>query len=80
MALKTPLKREVTPYEISQYLKEVYKVEHEPQRVYRARKDGRLAAHLVEVGNGTKWYVTIEDATKYIEGVLNGSVKKEKAW
>lgn len=78
--LKTNLKRDLTPYEISKYLKEVYQIDMAPQRIYRDRKDGRLASYSKKVGNRSKWFVKKEDATVYILRVLNGSTKIDKAW
>lgn len=78
MELKKPLKRDVTPYEIAKYLKEVEGIEVAPQRIYRDRQDNRLSAYRSPATN--KWMVTVEDATNYILAIKAGGSKKETAW
>ena len=76
--MKATFKRDVTPYEISKYLKEVEGVDFAPQRIYRDRKDGRLAAYRSETTG--KWMVEIADATAYVDRVLTGPSKANPAW
>lgn len=71
-------KRDVTPYEIHKYLKEVHNVEVAPQRIYRDRQDGRLNAYKSTTTK--KWMVKIEDASNYVSKILAGGSKKENPW
>ena len=83
MELKKPLKRDVTLYEISQYLKIEYQIDLAPQRIYRDRQDGRITAYRGEPTPKKpegKWYATKAEATRYILLVLSGKTKKENPW
>lgn len=71
-------KRDITPYEIHKFLKEVHNVEVAPQRIYRDRQDGRILAY--KSPESGKWMVAIEDAESYIAKILKGGSKKENPW
>lgn len=71
-------KRDVTPYEIHKYLKEVHQIEVAPQRIYRDRQDGRIPAFKSpETG---KWMVKVADAEAYVTKIKAGGSKKENPW
>lgn len=76
--MKKNLKRDVTPYEIAKYLKEVEQIEIAPQRIYRDRKDGRLASYRDKESG--KWMVSVADAEAYINNLLSPKVSKPAAW
>lgn len=78
MSQNPSFKRDVTPYEIAKFLKEIHSIDVAPQRIYRDRQDNRLAAYRSSTTG--KWMVTIEDAQNYVNKILSGSSKKENPW
>jgi hypothetical protein len=77
--LKVSLTRDLSPYRIAKYLKEIYSIDFAPQRVYRSIKDGKLSFYTVKINNRVQMLVTHQDATNYILGVLNGA-KSNVEW
>lgn len=79
---ETPLKRDVSPYEIGIYLQKVLKIDVETQTIYRLRKAGRFPSYSKKVGNRSHWFVKKADATKFIVEYASGSNsnKKDPAW
>ncbi len=77
------IKEAVTPYEISEFLKEVHEISWSANRIYGDRKKKLIQATRGPLnGKAEVWVVTAQEANRYVkERVLaRGKSTKNKKW